>query len=235
MILVVEDSKDVNHLLTQTLQDAGFTATSVYDGLEAMKWLRKDQARDIEMVLLDMMLPYKSGDEILKELRTFSNVPVMVISAKGMVTTKVDMLRLGADDYITKPFDLDEVVARVESLLRRSRQIQNQKQENEKYEYGQICLNDTLKEVTVRGVSIELTAKEYEILKMLIKHPGKVYTKSNLYEAIWEEEYLGDDNAIKTHMSNLRSKLKKVDPENEYIETLRGLGYRMKKLYQNLS
>ena len=228
MILVVEDSKDVNHLLAETLQDAGFETASVYDGLEAMKWLRKDQSKEIEMVLLDMMLPYKSGDEILKELRTYSNVPVMVISAKGMVTTKVDMLRLGADDYITKPFDLDEVVARVESLLRRTREIQNKKQENETYEYGQISLNDTLKEVTMQGVPIELTAKEYQILKMLMKHPGKVYTKSNLYEAIWQEEYIGDDNAIKTHMSNLRSKLKKINPEKEYIETLRGLGYRMK-------
>lgn len=228
MILVVEDSKDVNHLLAETLHNAGFEAISVYDGMEAMKWLRKDRNREIEMVLLDMVLPYKSGDEILKELRTFSNVPVMVISAKGMVVTKVDMLRLGADDYITKPFDLDEVVARVESLLRRARVTQNNKQENEIYEYGRICLNDTLKEVTMQGVSIELTAKEYQILKMLMKHPGKVYTKSNLYEAIWQEEYLGDDNAIKTHMSNLRSKLKKVDPEIEYIETLRGLGYRMK-------
>ena len=129
MILIIEDNKDVNHVLAEALNNAGFFTESVYDGIKAMELLR---ANVYEIVLLDIMLPYRSGDQILKELRTFSQVPVIVLSAKDMVGTKVDMLKLGADDYVTKPFDLDEVVARVESHLRRY-SVQAKKEEELTY------------------------------------------------------------------------------------------------------
>lgn len=222
-ILIVEDSEDVNHMLAEALTDAGYEVKSAFTGIEGMNEI-KNCAYDL--VLLDIMLPYKSGDEILKEMRGFSDIPVIIISAKDMVSTKIDLLKLGADDYITKPFDLGEVAARVESNLRRSCR---QTQVNKVFQYKDMVLDDTTKHVTVNNVEMELTAKEYMILEMLIKNKGKVFTKANLYESIWQDEYLGDDNAVKTHISNLRSKLKIANPNEEYIETVWGLGYRLFK------
>ncbi|QLY81462.1 response regulator transcription factor [Clostridium intestinale] len=222
-ILVIEDNKDVNNMLSEELMDSGYKVKSMYTGIEGLKEVKES---NYDLILLDIMLPYKSGDEILKEIRTFSDVPVIIISAKDMVGTKIDLLRIGADDYITKPFDLGEVVARVESNLRRtSRQIQGSK----KFTYKDLILDYNRKQVMVNGVEVELTAKEYMLLEILIKNSGKVFSKSNLYESIWKEEYLGDDNTVKIHISNLRNKLKKINPNENYIETVWGLGYRLYK------
>lgn len=222
-ILIVEDNTDVNLMLAEALTDAGFGVKSIYTGTEAMTEIRN---HGYDLILLDIMLPYKSGDEILKEVRLFSDVPVIIISAKELVGTKIDLLKIGADDYITKPFDLGEVVARVESNLRRShRPIQG----NKVFHHKDLTLDNSTKRVSVGERAVELTAKEYLILELLLKHPGKVFTKSNLYETVWEEDYLGDDNAVKTHVSNLRSKLKKASPHEDYIETVWGLGYRLYK------
>lgn len=223
-ILIIEDSKDVNLMLAETLSDAGYNTTSVYSGIDGMNEI-KDNSYDL--VILDIMLPYKSGDQILREMRSFSEIPVIIISAKDIVGIKIDLLKLGADDYITKPFDLGEVVARVESNLRRGKK---QIQESNVYSYKDIVLDVNSKRVVVNGLELELTAKEYLILEMLMLHREKVYTKANIYETIWKEEYLGDDNAVKTHISNLRSKLKKVNEKQEYIETVWGLGYRLFKV-----
>lgn len=222
-ILVIEDNKDVNNMLSEELMDSGYKVKSIYTGIEGLKEVKES---NYDLILLDIMLPYKSGDEILKEIRTFSDVPVIIISAKDMVGTKIDLLRIGADDYITKPFDLGEVVARVESNLRRtSRQIQG----SNKFTYKDLTLDDNRKQVMVNNVELELTAKEYMLLEILIKNSGKVFSKSNLYESIWKEEYLGDDNTVKIHISNLRNKLKKINPDENYIETVWGLGYRLYK------
>ena len=219
----MEDNKDVNHVLKEALEQAGYASESAYDGLTAMDLLKN---RTYTLVLLDIMLPYRSGDNILKELRTFSQVPVIVISAKDMVGTKVDLLKLGADDYITKPFDLDEVVARVESNLRR---YVTQDKKPEVLRFHDLSLDVEAKRAMINEVELDLTAKEVAILELLLRSPKKVFTKANLYEIIWQEVYYGDDNTIKTHMSNLRSKLKEVSPNKEYIETVWGLGYRMKE------
>ena len=221
MILIVEDNYDVNAMLCTALSEAGYEIDQALDGIEGLK---KIQEGNYELILLDLMLPYRSGDEVLRELRKFSDVPVIIISAKDLVGTKIDLLRLGADDYITKPFDLGEVAARVESTLRRSKRSVEKEQ---RYQHKDIILDISAKRVFVGETELELTAKEYQILELLMKHNGKVFTKANLYETIWEQEYLGDDNAIKTHMSNLRSKLKAVNPTEEYIETVWGLGYRL--------
>jgi len=222
-ILIIEDQEDVNLMLAEALAHAGYAVESSYSGADGINEIKN---HTYDLILLDIMLPYKSGDEILKETRKFSDTPIIIISAKDRVDTKIDLLKFGADDYITKPFDLGEVVARVESNLRRSRmQLQN----SNIFRYKDLVLDDHTKRVTVANIELELTAKEYMILELLLKHNGKVFTKANLYESIWDDEYLGEDNAVKTHMSNLRNKLKKANQNNEYIETVWGLGYRLYK------
>lgn len=220
-ILVVEDNEDLNHVLAEALTESGFKVTSVYTGTDCLVEIKK---QSYDLILLDIMLPYKSGDEILKELRLFYDAPVIIISAKDLVSTKIDLLKIGADDYITKPFDLNEVVARVESNLRRSKKYT---EERKLYQYKSLILDDQSKSVAVGGVDLELTAKEYMILELLLKSSGKVFTKANVFESVWKEDYLGDDNAVKTHISNLRNKLKKASPQEEYIETVWGIGYRL--------
>jgi DNA-binding response OmpR family regulator len=222
-VLIIEDSKDVNLMLAESLSCEGYHVKSAFTGIEGMNEAKTDT---YDIILLDIMLPYKSGDEILKELRTFSDVPVIIISAKDMVSTKIDLLKLGADDYITKPFDLGEVAARVASNLRRSHK---QEKINSVLKYKDMILDSGAKQIVVNEKKLDLTAKEYLILELLIQNLGKVFSKANMYESIWKEEYLGDDNAVKTHMSNLRTKLKKANPNEEYIETVWGLGYRLYK------
>lgn len=220
-ILIIEDEKDVNRLLAQTLQDAGYETFSVYNGLGIVKILEEKQ---FEMVLLDLILPYKSGDEVLKDIRRISDIPVIVISAKDMVQTKVDLLSAGADDYITKPFDLEEMLARTASNIRRY----NSKNTAKLITYKEITLDEEAKTITANGEALSLTAKEYQMFSLFIRYPNKVFSKSNLYETIWQEEYIGDDNVIKTHISNIRNKLK-AHSSQEYIETVWGLGYRLAK------
>ena len=220
-ILIIEDERDVNRLLAQTLQDAGYETFSVYNGLGIVKILEEKQ---FEMVLLDLMLPYKSGDEVLKDIRRISDIPVIVISAKDMVRTKVDLLSAGADDYITKPFDLEEMLARTASNIRRY----NSKNTAKLITYKEITLDEEAKTITANGEALALTAKEYQMFSLFIRYPNKVFSKSNLYETIWHEEYIGDDNVIKTHISNIRNKLK-AHSSQEYIETVWGLGYRLAK------
>lgn len=226
-LLVIEDNVNVSRMLCEVLRDDGYEVDAAYDG---MTGLQKFKEGDYQMLLLDLMLPYRSGDEILKEIRTYSDIPVMILSAKDMIHTKIDMLQLGADDYITKPFDLGEVSARVETHLRRYRKCNGNQQTDEDdliYTYKDLQLSSAMKKATVGENELDLTAKEYQILELLLMNQNKVFSKANLYETLWQEEYLGDDNAIKTHISNLRSKLKKANPEGEYIETVWGLGYRM--------
>ena len=222
-ILIVEDNKDVNKMLAEVLNGEKYEVSSAYTGIDGIK---KIKAQEYNLILLDIMLPYKSGDEILKEVRGFSDVPIIIISAKDMIGTKIDLLKMGADDYITKPFDLDEVVARIEANLRR---FKRQGEVEKVYKYKDLVLDDNAKRITVNNLELELTAKECQIIELLLKSRGRVFTKANLYETIWQDAYLGDDNAIKTHISNLRSKLKMANPKNEYIETVWGLGYRMYK------
>lgn len=222
-ILIVEDNKDLNTLLSKIIKEAGYLTKSLYDGLDVIKELKENK---YDMIILDIMLPYKSGDMILKEIRKDCDVPVIIVSAKDLTGTKVYMLKNGADDYITKPFNIDEVIARIETNLRR---YENSKTVNEMLYYKDIKLDTRLKRVIVDKNEVNFTVKEYNILELLMKNQDRVYSKANLYEIIWESEFLGDDKTIKTHMSRLRNKLKEANKDEDYIETVWGIGYRLIK------
>ncbi|MDD5794848.1 response regulator transcription factor [Clostridium sp. HCP1S3_B4] len=221
-ILIVEDNIDVNNMVREMLTNSQYEVFSAFNGIEAVKAIKKNT---YDLVILDIMLPYKSGDEVLREIRQFTDIPVIILSAKDMVSTKIDLLKLGADDYITKPFDLGELVARVNVLFRR---IDKNVKKDNLIRYKDITLDGNLKNVFINNNKLELTAKEYLIMELFMKNKERIFSKEAIYEAVWGEEYLGDDNAVKTHMSNLRNKLKKASNNEEYIETVWGLGYRLK-------
>lgn len=224
-ILIVEDEKEINGLLHNYLSEHGYLTTSAYDGLEALQLM---QSEAYDLILLDLMLPYKSGDQILLELRRHSAVPVIVISAKDTTQTKIDLLRSGADDYITKPFDLDETLARIESNLRRGK-IHMDMAGSNCLSYKDITFDHLNHSVKASGHELVLTAKEYAILELLIRHPDKIFSKANLFRTIWNEDYMNEDNTLNVHISNLRNKLKAISPDQHYIETVWGIGYRLYK------
>ena len=223
-ILIVEDDKEINSLLCKALENYGYNAKSAFTGIQGLDMLKNEP---FDMLLLDIMLPYKSGDKLLQELRSFSNIPVLIISAKETTQVKIDLFQLGADDYITKPFDIDEVIARVDANMRRN-QI-NTAIQNQILKYKDIKFNISTKQVFVDNKEIVLTATEMKILQLLLSPPQKVFSKANLFESIWNEEYTIDDNTLNVHISRLRQKLKKANEKEEYIETLWGLGYRLAK------
>lgn len=218
-ILIIEDDKEICGILASFLEKNGFDAESAYDGRTASAMLKKNV---YHIVLTDLMLPEKNGETIIKELREFSQTPVIVISAKSMMETRLDVLRLGADDYILKPFDLDEVLVRIQVVLRRSRPAVR-----EQLSWRGLVFDLNENCVSFEGKAVSLTSKELQLLKLFMEYPSKVYTKANLYESVWNETYFYEDNTINVHVSNLRSKLKKAAGE-DYIETVWGIGYRLK-------
>ncbi len=240
-ILIIEDDKEINNLIKLYLEENSYTTESVFDGMKASKLL-KERAEEFDLAILDIMLPFKSGDNVLSELRTHSNLPVIMLSAKDSVHTKIDMIRLGADDYMTKPFDLDELIVRIEAVLRRSiRNVDDAlsksgkdvddisgNQSERKLTYKNIIMDINAKRVYISENELELTAKEFEILELFLENPTKLFSKANIYESVWNEEYFVEDTTLKVHMSNLRSKLKKYD-DFDYIETVWGMGYRLRK------
>lgn len=223
-VLIVEDDREINDLLREMLKKNKYEVCAAFSGLEALDKMKYEH---FDIVLLDLMLPYMSGDRVLEKIREQSEIPVLVISAKESTQIKIDLLRLGADDYITKPFDIDEVIARIEANLRRNQL--NVVDQSQKLVFKDIEFDKAAKQVYVDGQEITLTATEMKILELFLLQPQKVFSKANLFESIWNEEYTIDDNTLNVHISRLRHKLKKVNPNEEYIETLWGLGYRLAK------
>lgn len=222
-ILVAEDDSDISQLLCSIIRKSGYVPQPAFSGTEALLYL--DQ-RQWSMILLDLMLPGMTGEELLKQIDGRSNGPVIIISAKGEQQTKVSALRGGADDYITKPFDIEEVSARIDSHLRRFAQIAKPSAPSVLKHKG-LVLDRDAKSAIAEGIELALTAREYEILETLMATPKKVFTKSDLYESVWNEAFYGDVNTVNVHMSNLRSKLAKAAPGSEFIETVWGIGYRL--------
>lgn len=222
-ILVVEDDKEISSLIREYLTENGYAAEYAENGLDAVRIIRDDKT--LSLVLLDLMLPYQSGDMVLKKVREFSDIPIIVVSAKSMVQSKIDAIRIGADDYMTKPFDLDELLVRIEAVLRRCEGTSAAEQQC--ITFKNLTLDRASGTASVRGKPLVLTGREYDILELLLKNPGKLFSRSNIYESIWNEPYLNEDTTIKVHMSNIRSKLKKLDETEEYIETVWGMGYKL--------
>lgn len=222
-ILIVEDDNDINKLLNEIMNSDGYTTKSAYSGTEALIYL---EMQNFDVVLLDLMIPGLSGEELLLKIRQNKNMPVIIISAKDDKHTKIDMLKNGADDFISKPFDVDEVLARVESNLRRYSSEKNIYCKTNEIIFREINLNIDTREITINGKDICLTSREFDILQLLIHNPKKVFTKSNIFESVWEEDYMGDDNTINVHISNLRNKISKY-AKNEYIQTIWGIGYKL--------
>ena len=221
-VLIADDEKEIRNLLRLYLENDGFTVTDVASGEEvagAMDSFKPD------IVLLDVMMPGKDGIHVLKDIREVSNVPVMIISARTADAERILGLNVGADDYICKPFNPREVVARVKSNLRRFYSLGSGEGRAEKLTIGDLEL-DTEKCLLLKaGKAMELTSVEYKIMELLMKHPGKVFTKQQIYEYAWGEDYFVADNNIMVAISKLRTKLDE-DP-SRYIKTLRGLGYRL--------
>jgi two-component system OmpR family response regulator len=224
-ILIVEDDNSINTLLARLMQKNGYNVVQAYSGTEAMLHI---ETKEFQLIVLDLMLPGITGEELIKNIRKTKEMPVIVISAKIDKKDKVELLNLGADDYITKPFDIEEVAARIDSNLRRYLKFNNNNESKQNLAYKDIVLNREAKEVYVNNKEITFTAREFQILELLLSHPKKVFSKANLFESVWGEEYFGDDNTVNVHMSNLRSKLQKTNPEEEYIETIWGMGYKLK-------
>ena len=221
-ILVIEDDKEINKMLSSFLEEQGYEVISVFDGREASRKLKEEY----DLILMDLMLPFKPGEILVRELREFSKVPVIVLSAKSMMETRLEVLRMGADDYILKPFDLNEVLVRMEVVLRRT--MPEEEEKPKIYQCKDLVLYPDENRVVFRDKNISLTQKEWLLLKLLMENPKKTFSKANLYETVWQDVYYYEDNTINVHMSNLRSKLKK-ETGQEYIETVWGIGYRLKE------
>lgn len=219
-ILIAEDDNDINDLLKDMLIDNGYNVECAYSGTEALIYLKHEK---IDMVLLDLMLPGKTGEEVLQIINEKYKTPVIIISAKEEQGIRPRLLRAGADDFISKPFDIDEVLARVEVNLRRNSniiEIQNNK-------YKEIEVLKESRIAKVNGQEVILTSIEFDILELMVKHPDKVFSKNNLFKSVWGEDYICDDNTITVHISNLRSKIKKAGAKDQYIKTIWGIGYKL--------
>lgn len=222
-ILVVEDDSDINNLLANILIDEGYDVTQAFSGTEAKFCIKE---KDFQLILMDLMLPGLSGEELIKEIRKNNNSSIIVISAKDDIDSKVNVLKIGADDYIIKPFDGREVLVRIEVALRRSLNSENA-ESNKVILYKDIELEKSTRKVFVKNIEVYLTAKEFDILYLLLHNPKKIFSKNNIFESVWKEEFLGDDNTVNVHVSNLRNKLNKINKEENYIKTIWGIGFKM--------
>ena len=221
-ILIVEDDTDINNLISKALTKAGYECQQAFSGTEGLLYAKAEQ---FSLVVMDLMLPGMNGEELLKKLREFTSVPVIVLSAKDSLDSKIDLLTAGAEDYMTKPFELDELIVRVGVQLRR---FSKQESAVNQLVHKSLVLNLEDMSATVNGEDISFTKQEYKILELLLKNPNRVFSKQDIYDYAWEGFYIGEDKTINMHISNIRKKLKTVC-EEEYIETVWGIGFKLAK------
>lgn len=227
-ILVCDDDKEIVEAIEIYLTQDGHQVLEAYDGIEAVEILKKES---VDLLIVDIMMPRMDGIRATLKIREKHNIPIIILSAKSEDADKILGLNIGADDYITKPFNPLELVARVKSHLRRYMQLGSTAiKENEAiYTVGGLAINDDLKEVTVDGEPVKLTPIEYNILLLLVKHQGKVFSIDQIYENIWNENAVGVDNTVAVHIRHIREKIEINPKEPRYLKVVWGVGYKIEK------
>jgi DNA-binding response OmpR family regulator len=223
-ILVCDDDREIVEAIEIYLLQEGYQVEKAYDGEQALEVLRK---KTVDLMVIDVMMPKLDGIRVTLEARKTSSIPIIMLSAKTEDTDKILGLNVGADDYVTKPFNPLELVARVKSQLRRYTTLSNPESGGEVYKTGGLMINDDLKKVTVDGEDVKLTPIEYNILLLLMKNKGKVYSISQIYEAIWNEEAIGADNTVAVHIRHIREKIEINPKEPRYLKVVWGVGYKI--------
>lgn len=228
-ILLIEDDISISEMVENYLRKEGFNITTAFNGEEGVGEFLNNS---FDLVLLDIMMPKLDGIEVMKLVREKSSVPILIMSAKDSDVDKAVGLGLGADDYIAKPFSMVELSARVKAAIRRAtRYSQNEKKEEASIiNFGDLTIELKNYSVTKKGVNLQLTSKEFNILKLFISNPKRVFTKADIFSFIWNDEYLGDDNVISVHMRRLREKIEDNPSNPKYIKTLWGIGYKLGEL-----
>ena len=228
-ILVCDDDKEIVDAIDIYLSQEGYHILKAYDGLQAIEIMKKEE---VHLILLDIMMPNLDGIRATRKIRETSSVPIIMLSAKSEDVDKILGLNIGADDYITKPFNPLELIARVKSQLRRYTQLGNLATEEKEAVYvcGGLVVNDDLKSVTVDGEPVKLTPIEYNILVLLIKNQGKVFSIEQIYENIWNEEAIGADNTVAVHIRHIREKIEINPREPRYLKVVWGIGYKIEKM-----
>lgn len=226
-ILICDDEKEILEVLELYLNNEGYEVIKAYDGQQALELVYRN--KDIALVILDIMMPKVDGNLLVKKIREVYNIPIIVLSAKNQDSDKILALDLGADDYITKPFNPLEIVARVNAQIRRVYELNNNSINKEILKIGDVELDSYNVEVKVRDKIIELTSMEYGILKFLMENAGRILTKNQIFGEVWKEDYVCGDNTIMVHMSRLRDKIEEDSKNPKYLKTIRGLGYKFDK------
>ncbi|BDF69575.1 DNA-binding response regulator [Oscillospiraceae bacterium] len=225
-ILICDDDRDIVSALDIYLSSEGYRTLKAYDGLEALRLVEQNE---VHLILMDIMMPGMDGIRTTAKLRESWNIPIILLTAKSEDSDKILGLNIGADDYITKPFNPIEVIARVKSQLRRYTTLGGQEKKEAALVNGGISVDDAAKSVTVDGESVNLTPIEYNILLLLMKHPGRVFSTGQIYELVWNDPSLGSENTVAVHIRHLREKIE-IDPANpRYLKVVWGLGYKMEK------
>ena len=226
-ILIVDDDRELCALMKKCVEKERFSAVVAYTGEEGLRLLR--ESKDFVLVILDVMMPEMDGFQVLEKIRQKSNVPVLMLTAKDGEEDKVSGLQAGADDYLTKPFGIKELIARIHSLVRRYTTLNPVTEDMDNIILKDMVIDKNNRIVYIHNVPIELTGKEFDLLALLAGHKGRVYTKKQIYTQVWEEEYVFDDSNLMSFISKLRKKIE-PDPEHpSYILTVRGVGYRFNR------
>ena len=226
-ILIIEDNMEIHQMEMDLLAKSGYETVSAFSGTEA---LLRCEREEFDLIILDLMLPGLPGDEVLRKIREEKKTMILCVTAVDSVESKVRLMKLGADDYLVKPFHYDEFLVRVEALLRRAGISSGQKDpvvSSKTLTFRDISIDPESHEVYVAGKVVDLTRKEFEILELFVRYPQKVFTKENIFETVWGEDYIPEDNSVNVHVSNIRKKLAAAGGADDYIKTVWGIGFKL--------